>query len=165
MNGVDWAIIALMAISTLISFFRGFVREAMSLAVWIAALVGARLGYHAVEPYLADLLAPGALRGAAAGLLVFVVILLVGGVINGMLGKLVRASGLGGTDRLLGLVFGLSRGGLVVISALIFVPRLVAVDENVWWRESVLIPYFLRLEEGALNLLALLRSALAQLFG
>jgi len=70
----------------------------------------------------------------------FVGTLLLGSVANFLLGKLVSSTGLSGTDRTLGLVFGVFRGLLVVLAIVIVLPQAVPVDEDPWWMASSLIP-------------------------
>ena len=68
-------------------------------------------------------------------------------MVNYLIGELVKITGLSGTDRLFGMVFGLARGVIVVVAALLLVPALVPIDKDLWWQESVLIPHFLLLED------------------
>jgi membrane protein required for colicin V production len=63
-------------------------------------------------------------------------------MVNFLLGKLVSSTGLSGTDRTLGLVFGVFRGLLVVLAIVIILPKAVPVDQDPWWIASSLIPLF-----------------------
>ena len=151
MNGADWIIVAILAASGLLSLWRGFVKEAISLVVWIAAF-GIGITF---SPQLSTLLAASvendSLRLILAFILLFIGTLIVGGLINRILASLFKVTGLSGTDRLLGMVFGVFRGAIVILACLIIVPPLVAVNEELWWRESMLIPQFLMLEDWALQ--------------
>ena len=151
MNGADWIIVAILAASGLLSLWRGFVKEAISLVVWIAAF-GIGITF---SPQLSTLLAASvendSLRLILAFILLFIGTLIVGGLINRILASLLKVTGLSGTDRLLGMVFGVFRGAIVILACLIIVPPLVAVDQELWWRESMLIPQFLMLEDWALQ--------------
>lgn len=147
LNWADWAIIAILGISMVISLMRGFVREAMSLVVWIAAVVVALVFYQQLAPLMSELVSTPSLRYLVAWLILFLGVLLVGGVINFLLARLVSASGLSGTDRLLGLVFGALRGFVVVMVLLITLPQILPVDQDAWWRQSFLIPELLRFEQ------------------
>jgi membrane protein required for colicin V production len=138
----DTGIVAIVAISGLISLIRGFVKEAMSLVIWVAAFVIAMTFSEAASALLVNFIELASLRqlGAWGGL--FVGTLLVGAVVNFLLGKLVTSTGLGGTDRTLGLVFGVFRGLLVVLAVVIALPKAIPVEQDPWWQESTLIPIF-----------------------
>jgi len=75
----------------------------------------------------------------------FTVTLIVGALINHLLGELIRVTGLSGTDRLLGMVFGALRGALVVVVLVALGHHLFS--EDAWWRESLLVPHFAMLED------------------
>ena len=151
MNGADWIIVAVLAISGLVSLFRGFVKEAISLVVWVAAF-GIAIAF---SPQLSALLASSveaeSLRLILSFILLFSGTLIVGGLINHLLASLLKATGLSGTDRLLGVVFGFFRGAIVVLACLIIFTPLLKLDQQAWWHQSVLIPRFLMLEDWALQ--------------
>lgn len=141
-------------ISALIGVFRGFVKEVFSLATWLVALslaylfrdqVGAALPLgEGVSPTISSL---------AGGALIFVTALILGGLFSSLVHKLVKVTGLSGTDRTLGVVFGLLRGCILILALLIILPSLAPVTEQVWWQTSKLIPSFLDFEEWALSLM------------
>lgn len=151
MNGIDWIIIAVLVISGLISLLRGFVKEAISLVVWLAAFGIAIAFSSRLSLLLASSIETESLRMILAFIILFVGTLIVGGLLNQVLASLLKVTGLSGTDRLLGMVFGFFRGTIVVLACLIIFPPLIAVDEQLWWRESTLIPKFLMLEGWALQ--------------
>lgn len=154
---VDWAIIAVVAISSLISLSRGFVKEALSLLIWIVAGVVAWLFGGALAQHLSAYIETPSVRIIAACALLFVVTLMVGALINYLIGELVKATGLSGTDRLLGMVFGAARGGLLVV-VLVGLVSLAPVQEDSWWRESQLLPHFLLVADWSKNLILSLSS-------
>jgi membrane protein required for colicin V production len=149
MNWADWAILAILGISVLISVMRGFVREAMSLVVWISALFVATWLYQDLASWLVEIIVTASLRLLAAWLALFVVVLITGGLINYLLSKMIQATGLSGTDRFFGIFFGAARGAIVVLAILIMVPQILPIDQDNWWHESQLIPEFLRFEGWA----------------
>ena len=100
---VDWAFIAVVVISSLISLRRGFVKEALSLLTWIVAGVIAWMFGGALSHYLADYISTPSFQVIAACAILFVLTLLVGALINFLIGELVRVTGLSGTDRFLGM--------------------------------------------------------------
>lgn len=149
MNWADWTIVGIVSVSALISIKRGFVKEALSLLVWIAAFVIALLFGHRLSLLLTDLISTPSLREIAAFALLFAATLIVGAMVNYLVGELVRMTGLSGTDRLFGMVFGLARGVLVVLAIVILLPSVVPVDSDPWWQESLLISQLLTFEGWA----------------
>jgi len=145
MNLADGIILFIIAASALISVRRGFTREAFSLLTWVAAFIVARLFSPALDVLLADSIETPSVRLAVAFGLLFIVTLVVGALINHLLGELIRVTGLSGTDRLLGMVFGALRGALVVVVLVGLGHHLFA--EDAWWRESLLVPHFAMLED------------------
>ncbi len=164
MNWADWAIIAILSLSMLISICRGFVKEAMSLAVWFAAGSIATLFYQSMATYLVNLINTVSLRFVAAWIGLFVAVLIIGGVLNYLLGKLVSATGLSGTDRLLGIFFGAARGGIIIMAVLVILPSVLPVEQDSWWQQSILIPQFLRFEGWARETAAAVSTMIQQLF-
>jgi len=138
----DIGILVIVAISGLISLVRGFVKEAMSLVIWVAAFVIAMTFSEAASELLINFIELASLRQLAAWDGLFVGTLLVGAMVNFLLGKLVSSTGLGGTDRTLGLLFGVFRGLLVVLALVIALPKAIPVEQDPWWQESTLIPVF-----------------------
>jgi len=149
---VDWAIIAIIAISSLISLSRGFVKEALSLLTWIIAGVVAWMFGGALSQHLGEFIETPSARVIAACALLFIVTLLVGALINYLIGELIRVTGLSGTDRLLGMVFGAARGGLLVV-VLVGLLSLAPVQQDPWWQQSTLLPHFLLVADWSKNLI------------
>lgn len=137
----DITILALLGISMLISLWRGFMREALSLLAWVAAFwVGFTFAGDIAVLFVSYLSVPSA-RLVVAFLLLFLATLLVGGVINFLVGKLVDKTGLTGTDRMIGLLFGLARG-IVLVAVLVLLAGLTPLPGDPWWRESIFIEHF-----------------------
>ncbi len=149
MNEVDWIIVIVLGFSALVSLLRGFVKEALSLLTWVAAFVVS----IALGPRLAVLLAGWfgneVLRLVIAFLALFLCTLLVGGLVNSLIVSLVAKAGLSPIDRLLGTAFGLLRGSIVVLAVVMLLPMVIAVEEQEWWRESLLLPHFISMEGWA----------------
>ncbi|GGE40056.1 hypothetical protein GCM10007421_12560 [Halopseudomonas oceani] len=149
---VDWAIVAIIAVSALISLTRGFVKEALSLLTWIIAGLVAWLFGGALAELLVPYIETPSLRVIAACSILFVMTLLLGGLVNYLISQLVKATGLSGTDRFLGMVFGAARGALLVVVA-VGLLSLAPVEADAWWRESVVIPHFLLVADWSKNLI------------
>ena len=140
-NWVDWVVVALVGLSTLVSLWRGFAREALSLAGWVAAFVIANLFSVQMAALLAGVIDNVTGRYLAGFAILFIPTLLVTGVVNLLVRQLIRATGLGTLDRLLGTVFGLARGLIVVLVVVFVVRQLAPPEEQTWLFESQLVPH------------------------
>ena len=149
---VDWAILGVVIISALISLKRGFVKEALSLVIWIAAGAIAWMFGASLSQYLVNYIETPSIRVMAGCSILFVATLLVGAMVNYLIGELVLVTGLSGTDRFLGMAFGAARGGLLVVVA-IGLLSLGPVQQDQWWQQSRLVPQFLMVADWSKNLI------------
>lgn len=157
---VDYLIIGIVLVSAVIGLFRGFVKEVVSIITWIVAFLVAIYFTEPASQLLETSIATPSLRKAVAGAGLFVAVLLVGGLINFLIGKLVTKSGLAGTDRTLGGVFGLLRGGALVL-LLMLLAALTPMPKDPWWSDSMFI---LQLEPYAIQVRDLLPADVAKHF-
>jgi membrane protein required for colicin V production len=149
MQQIVWAdgvFLAVIAISTLLSLRRGFVKESLSLAAWISAFIVARIFAPNLEVLLADSISTASLRYIAAFAILFISVLLVGALVNKLVCELVRITGLSTTDRILGMFFGLARGVILSIVAVALL-RLTPLENDDWWKQSVAIETLQMLEK------------------
>ncbi len=141
MNWVDYSILAILAISTLISVWRGFTREALSLAGWIIAAWVALTFADDLSILLEPHIDAPSMRLLIAFAILFLLTLLVAGIVNFLVVQLIYKTGLSGTDRVLGIFFGLARGALVV-GVLVLIGGLTPMPQDPWWGESQFLHYF-----------------------
>lgn len=141
MNWVDFTILGIMLISTLLSIWRGLIKEALSLVSWIVAVWVALNFSEAFSVYLTRWIDLPSARMAVAFTILFIVVLLLGSLVNYLASQFIQKTGLSGTDRILGSVFGVTRG-VVIISVLVLLAGLTAVPMDPWWHDSLLLPYF-----------------------
>ncbi len=138
---VDYLIPGIIAVSALLSLMRGFVREAMSLAGWLVAVwVALHFSQPLAEAFLGGISAPS-LRLGVAFVILFVVVLVLSALVNRLANQLVKRTGLTGTDRMIGMLFGAVRGA-VVVAVLVLLAGMTTMPQDPWWRESVTIGYF-----------------------
>ncbi len=145
MNWADWTILAIIAISGLMSLKRGFVREAISLLTWVTAFVMARLFSPSLSVLLEPYIQTPSLRLVSAFAILFIITLIAGALVGALFSALVNATGLTNSDRVLGMGFGAVRGGLVIVVIVALLGMTPAVQDR-WWLESELIPHFVLLE-------------------
>ncbi len=157
MTGLDLAALAIVLLFFLLGLKRGLVREVISLLAWLAAFFLAGRLAQWLGPYLPGM-TEGGLRDAVAMGLAFMAILLMAMGVSTALHGLVKAVGLSVEDRLLGSVFGLLRGGVVLV-LLVLTSGLTALPQTEIWKSSVLRA---PLESLALNFRPLLPVELAE---
>jgi membrane protein required for colicin V production len=136
MTWFDYAAFAIVGLSVLLAMFRGAVREIAALAGWAAAVVLSGLFAQPLAQWLPVALSP-VLRTVTAYLVIFLGILLLSGLAGTLLARLFRAAGLGFTDRVVGAVFGLARGVLIVFVA-VMLAGLTSLPREPFWREAAL---------------------------
>ncbi|AHN26917.1 Colicin V production protein [Gilliamella apicola] len=141
MNWVDITIIGIIAFSASVSIIRGFIREALSLVSWVLAFFIAGHFYTYITQYL-TYFENEMIRIAVAITILFFATLLVCSVVSYVIGQLVQKTGLSGTDRVLGICFGVLRGILVVAALLFLVDTFTSLSKSPYWTESQLIPHF-----------------------
>ena len=136
MNPIDIGVIAIIVLSAIFAFARGFVREALSIVAWVGAAVIAIKWFDPVfalvDPYVKNPL----LSQVIAGVGLFVVSLVVLTVITSYIARLVRFSALSPIDRTLGFIFGLARGAFIVCLAYLVLDLVPAGDRPPWIKDA-----------------------------
>jgi len=140
MEIVDIVIIVAALASVVFGWFRGLVREAISIAALLVAIWAAmRLGPTA-GGWLGGTIDSTELQLWSGRFLVFIIVLAMGAVTGWAISKIVHLSGLSGFDRALGGFFGLLRATLFV-GVFVLTGRYAGVDSELWWLNSRIIPY------------------------
>lgn len=144
MNFADYCIITVLGLSVLMGLWRGFIGEVLALACWAVAFwVAWTMGPRLAAAFSAiDTPSVRLLLGYA---ICFVAVLIAGAIVSFLMRKLVAGSGLTGSDRMLGMMFGLLRG-LVLVTLTVLMLGFTPLPRDPWWQHSQLLPTF---QEGA----------------
>lgn len=134
MNGLDIVVIGILLLSMLFGLWRGLINEVLSLLGWPIAIVVSRLSAASIAPLLP--ITQEEVRVTAAYALVFIAVLIVWSIVARIIAKLLKAIGSDWTDRALGGLFGVLRGGLVVL-VLVWLAGLTRAPEQNFWRGSL----------------------------
>jgi membrane protein required for colicin V production len=140
----DYAILATILISVLVGALRGFIKEVLSVLIWAAAFLVAYQYGDNLALLMADHISLPSARSVMAFAGLFIAVLLVGGLLNYLVGRLVESTGLSGTDRLLGGAFGAARG-LAIVTVFLLTLGFTPMPADPWWKESALIQRLLPL--------------------
>ncbi|MGB5299718.1 MAG: CvpA family protein [Thiogranum sp.] len=138
---VDYILLGVIVISALLSLWRGFVTEAISLLSWIVGLWVAVVFFQDLAHLMKDWIDTPSIRDVSAFAILFVGTVLVGGLVNYLAGQLVAKTGLTATDRVLGMLFGIARG-IVIVAVLVLLAGLTALPQDPWWQEALLLEHF-----------------------
>lgn len=144
---VDLIIIGIVSFSVLVSLWRGFTNEALSLLGWVVAFFVSSTFYPYLSSYLPTINSEYLkdsiyLRNGIAAAVLFISTLILCTVINALLAKIIDLSGLSITDRILGGAFGTLRGILIVAAGLFFLDTFTQASQTEAWKASLLIPHF-----------------------
>ncbi|NND69229.1 MAG: CvpA family protein, partial [Halioglobus sp.] len=134
-------ILVVLALSVLLSLWRGFTAEAISLAGWVAAFLVANMFVGQMASLLETLVVNVTGRYVVAFALLFVATLITATVVRKLSGQVIRATGLTVLDRLLGTVFGFARGIIIVLVAVYLLHQLAPPQNLEWLKDSQLMPY------------------------
>lgn len=139
-SAIDFCLAALLGSSAIFGFLRGFIQEAISVMVWLAALWVSVQYCQDAATLLQDKISIAPVRLAVACAMLFFATLFVGSLINSLLIQ-AAIDRLSGGERLLGLLFGLLRGAFLVF-LLVLLAGTTHLPETGWWRQSRLLPPF-----------------------
>lgn len=127
MNTVDLIVIAVIGISAIIAFLRGFVREMLTIGSWIGAALVTLYGFPLLQPKFEQWISSKLAADIVGGICLFLASLILFSILSHMVARFVRGSALTAVDRSLGLLFGLLRGAILVSLAYMLI---IALDPN-----------------------------------
>ena len=119
----DYLVIGIIILSGFIAFFRGFIQESLSLLLWVIAFAASMFLDVYLDPYFLDYVQNPEIRRILIIIFVFIGIIFLGGFLIRVIRSLVHWSGMGGLDRLLGVLFGLLRGMLLIVVIYLVIPN------------------------------------------
>lgn len=136
MTFFDYAVLSVVGLSILLSILRGFLRETLSLAGWVAAFFVAKLYTLELAPLLPEAIPGEGLRLLAAFLILFLVTLLISSLLAIALAEVFKKIGLGWLDRWLGALFGLARG-VIIVGVVVLLAGLTQLPREPFWRNAM----------------------------
>lgn len=141
---IDYVIIGIIALSAIISIVRGFVKEVLSLVAWILAFWVALTFSPQFSVLLSDYISTPSISLFTAFSGLFIVTLILSALVNNLIAAVVEKTGLSGTDRMLGVLFGLLRG-VAIVTLLVLLAAATPMPNDAWWQNAVLIEHFEKL--------------------
>ena len=141
---IDYVIIGIIALSAIISIVRGFVKEVLSLVAWILALWVALTFSPQFSVLLSDYISTPSISLFTAFSGLFIVTLILSALVNNLIAAIVVKTGLSGTYRMLGVLFGLLRG-VAIVTLLVLLAAATPMPNDAWWQNAVLIEHFEKL--------------------
>ena len=136
MTGFDYVVSAIVLASVLLGAWRGVVGEIIALAAWVLAFFAAKWwGSELAQLFFSGMIADPAMRLVAGWVAVFVGVLVLMALLRLAVRGLLKALGLSLSDRLLGIVFGLARG-LIIVLALVALGGMTSIPKEKWWRDA-----------------------------
>lgn len=138
---VDLVIVAIILLSVLTGLFRGFIKEVVALFIWVIAFWVAFHYANLLDPWFQNYVHDKTARTIVTFLVMLFATVIAGALVNGLLGFIVKRSGLSGTDRFLGMVFGLMRG-IFIVALCMAVVKMTSLPDEQFRRESTLYAHF-----------------------
>lgn len=133
MNAADLAVLAVLVLSAILAFARGFTHETLAIGGWIAAVFATVYGFEPLKPYAELYVQPIWLADIVTGAGLFLVTLLIATILSRAIARRIQGSVLGPVDRSLGFLFGLARGAVIVCLAYLLFVQIVPPDDRPAW--------------------------------
>jgi membrane protein required for colicin V production len=143
MGGFTWMdglILTVIAISTLISIVRGFMKETLSLMSWFASFYLAYRYYDTIAAQLAPFISHNSMRFGLSFMMIFIGCAILFGTLTYFVLKILKVTGMNTFDRMFGAAFGAARG-LLIVNLLILVGSTLSLTGYMWWKQSYMIKH------------------------
>jgi membrane protein required for colicin V production len=141
---IDYVIIGIIGLSAIISVVRGFVKEVLSLVAWVLAFWVALTFSPQLSVLLSNYITTPSVSLFTAIAALFVITLILSALVNHLIAAIVEKTGLSGTDRMLGVLFGFLRGAAIV-TLLVLLASATPMPNDDWWQNAILIEHFEKL--------------------
>ncbi len=136
MTSFDYLVLAILGLSIVLSVMRGLVLEALSIVGWVLAFFVAKSYASQLVPMMPEAIPTESLRVMAAFIMVFLATLLISSLLSIALASLFKKLGLGWLNRVLGGLFGLSRG-IIIVCLLVFLAGMTSLPQDERWRDAM----------------------------
>jgi membrane protein required for colicin V production len=136
MTSFDYIVLVIVGLSIILSVMRGFFKEILAIIGWVAAFVVAKTYSSEILPMMPADIPTESLRVLASFLVLFFATLLVASLLAVAISTLVKSAGLGWFNRLLGALFGLARG-LLIVCIVVFLAGLTSLPNDARWRNAM----------------------------
>lgn len=154
----DYAVLVIIGLSIILSVMRGLVAEVLSIAGWVAAFFVAKSYTSEILPMMPLDIPTESLRVLAAFLVLFLATLLVATLLAIALSAILKKIGLGWLNRLLGALFGIVRG-LLIVCIIVFLAGLTDIPKDTRWRNAM---FSAPIEAMVINMLPWLPESIAK---
>lgn len=140
-NPLDLAILAIVLVSAIFAYFRGFVREVLAVMGWLGAIVATLYLFQPLSPFARRYIHSELIADLATGVTVFIISLVILSLMSQSLSDKVQRSRLSSVDRILGFFFGVARGVVVILIAYLLAATIVPpAEQPAWVRQAKLVP-------------------------
>ena len=140
LNVTDLVILFVIGSSGIISLFRGFTKEFLSLLLWVFAFFAAVGLEGYVTPKISEIIGNEEASKIIASVLIFIISIIIGGFLINLISRIVKWSGMSGFDKFMGVLFGISRGLIVILAVYFLLPS--NLKESEVFTSSKISPIF-----------------------
>lgn len=137
MTSFDYIVIAIIGLSVVVSMMRGAVKEMLAILGWVVAFYVAKAYSSMLAAFLPEGIPTEALKTLIAFLILLIAVLFISGLVAIAISGMVSKVGLGGLNRLFGVIFGFAKG-LLIVGVLVFLAGLTSLPKEQMWTDALL---------------------------